>query len=100
MDTIKQYFKGKVIATDYLEVPYIEYREDGTIKETGTEDFSKKRYLTTIHTWLIFTPIDELIKGKKRKWKKIFLIRTTSAIHAKKIAEFKYPGIELRIERY
>ena len=39
----------------YLEVAYKEYREDGSLKATGTEDFSVKRWSKTpirfVYTW-------------------------------------------------
>lgn len=51
------YGKKKEIAPGYYEVEYREYREDGTLKATGTEDFSKerlaaqKRELREVCTW-------------------------------------------------
>ena len=45
---MKIYGKAKAISQldgrPYLEVEYKEYREDGSLKQTGTEDFSAKRW--------------------------------------------------------
>lgn len=47
--------KDEDYRTAYLEVPYKEYREDGSLRCTGTEDFSGKRWSATpirfIYTW-------------------------------------------------
>ena len=49
------YGKTNKIADDYYELPYKEYRPDGTLKATGTEDFSGARLRTLevrgIYTW-------------------------------------------------
>ena len=58
-ETARIYGKVNVIRKDensaYLEVAYTEYRNDGSIKCTGTEDFSSKRWSSTaiksIYTW-------------------------------------------------
>lgn len=56
---MKLYGKVKQIGTldgqPYLEVEYKEYREDGSLKATGTEDFSANRWASTpirfVYTW-------------------------------------------------
>ncbi|MBR6507487.1 MAG: hypothetical protein IKT37_07815 [Clostridia bacterium] len=46
---------GQVDGRPYLEIEYKEFREDGTLKQTGTEDFSVKRWaavpLRWVYTW-------------------------------------------------
>lgn len=53
------YGKAKAIGTvdggAYLEIAYTEYREDGTVKQIGTEDFSAERWskmpMRFVYTW-------------------------------------------------
>ena len=55
--TIRIYGKRTKITEDeeYFEVEYTEYRNDGTIKGTGTEDFITKRWNSVkahmVYTW-------------------------------------------------
>ena len=97
---IKQYIyhKKREIATDYFEVPYIDYREDGTIYNKGTEDFSIQR-LKMIHLWRVKTPSGEINKGGHRIWEIIDNIRALNAKDAKGIAKILYPGLEIKLEK-
>ena len=50
------YGKAKQIIENYFEIPYKEYRKDGSLKQTGTEDFTTARIIKqtkcySIHTW-------------------------------------------------
>ena len=50
------YGKRKEIAPNYYEVEYKEIRPDGTLKQTGTEDFTRERLKSAtdwrnIYTW-------------------------------------------------
>ena len=95
---MKRYFKSKKIAENYFEVDYIEYREDGTAKCSGSEDFSRER-IKTLHIWDVCTPTGKLNKGNQRMWKSLTTIRTYTAKEARKIAESLYPDMELRLTR-
>ena len=44
MENYRIYGKRTEIANDYYEVEYIEFREDGSPKCTGTEDFTSQRW--------------------------------------------------------
>jgi len=43
------------INDNYFEVYYGEYREDGTLKQTGTEDFTVERWNKQTHTRFVYT---------------------------------------------
>lgn len=73
----------------YYTANYIEYREDGSIKQKGTEDFSAER-LRNIHNWDIWEPTEKLNKGGHRIFERIDTIYTTDVKTAKKIVTFKY----------
>ena len=58
-ERMRIYGKAKAIGTNnggaYLEVEYKEYREDGSLKQIGTEDFSAERWAAVpmrfVYTW-------------------------------------------------
>ena len=52
---MKIYGKHTQIADRYFEVEYKEYREDGTLKATGTEDFSVERWNKQAHMRFVYT---------------------------------------------
>ena len=52
---MKIYGKHKQIAERYFEVTYTEYREDGTVKQTGTEDFTPERWNKQTHMRSLYT---------------------------------------------
>lgn len=89
----------------YFEVPYIEYREDGTIYGTGTEDFSSKR-LNTLTTYKVLEKTREKTKsssvhsGGRNRWRQIALITVAKRIDVTKIASKKYEGKELQIRSF
>ena len=45
---------GQVDGHPYIEVEYKEYREDGSLKGIGTEDFSTERW-SAIHWGFVYT---------------------------------------------
>ena len=55
MDTFRIYGKKKEIATSYYEVEYMEYRENGELKQIGTEDFSHARLCKEVKSRYIWT---------------------------------------------
>lgn len=66
---MKVYGKITKIATNYYEVVYIEYREDGSVKCTGTEDFSHERLLKML--------VGVAINGKKKQYDAMISITLT-----------------------
>ena len=52
---MKIYGKRKHIGFGYFEVEYKEYRPDGTLKQTGTEDFTSTRWNKQTHTRFVYT---------------------------------------------
>ena len=86
----------------YYEVPYTEYREDGTIKCTGTEDFSGER-LRTLKTYEVVEQTGEktkesrIYKGGRNRWKHVTNITVAVRKDAVKIANFLYTGKILQI---
>ena len=49
------YGKKKHLGYGYWEVEYKEYRNDGTLKATGTEDFSAERWNKQTHRRFVYT---------------------------------------------
>lgn len=88
----------------YYEVPYTEYREDGSILCTGTEDFSGER-LKTLKTYEILEKTGEKTKasninlsGRNRnRWGHITYITVAKRSDAVKISKIEYPDKELQI---
>ena len=81
----------------YHEVPYIEYREDGSIKCTGTEDFSGQR-MKELKVYEILTKTGNKNKGGKNIWKHetyIYTFENPSLI--KKTFSNKYPDMFVRL---
>ena len=60
------YGKRKAIAEHYYEYEYKEYREDGTLKCIGTEDFSAERLRTLEHRFIWTWDGQKLNKGGYR----------------------------------
>lgn len=85
----------KKIARDYFEIPYIEYRKDGSIYSTGTEDFTKER-LKSLKTYEIVSPTGEktkessLHKGGRTRWKHVQDITCINRKTCKIIGIIKY----------
>lgn len=82
----------------YLEVPYTEYREDGTPKCTGTEDFTAERFKTLV-TRYIYVPTGEVNKGGHRTWTEARKITSQSTKDVRKLATILVPG-EISIRQY
>ena len=86
----------------YYEVPYIEYREDGSILCEGTEDFSSER-LKTLKTYEIVEKTGEKTKasninlGGRNRWMHVAYITVAKRSEAVKIANIEYPEKELQI---
>ena len=86
----------------YYEVPYIEYREDGSILCEGSEDFSSER-LKTLKTYEIVEKTGEKTKasninlGGRNRWMHVAYITVAKRSDAVKIASIEYPEKELQI---
>ena len=86
----------------YYEVPYTEYREDGSILCEGTEDFSGDR-LKTLKTYEIVEKTGEKTKasninsGGRNRWMHIAYITVAKRSDAVKIANIEYTEKELQI---
>ena len=86
----------------YYEVPYTEYREDGSILCTGTEDFSSER-LKTLKTYEIVektgekTKASNINRGGRNRWMHVAYITVVKRSDAVKIANIEYPEKELQI---
>ena len=86
----------------YYEVPYTEYREDGSILCIGTEDFSSER-LKTLKTYEIVEKTGEKTKasninlGGRNRWMHVAYITVAKRSEAVKIANIEYPEKELQI---
>ena len=79
----------------YFEIPYTEYREDGTILCTGTEDFSSERlkeikYFEIVEKTGEKTKESNLYKGGRNRWRHLAYIATTKRKNALKIAQFEH----------
>ena len=79
----------------YYEVPYIEYREDGSILCEGTEDFSGDR-LKTLKTYEVVKQTGEKTKrssinvGGRNRWKHVCWMDVNTRKEAVKIANFLF----------
>lgn len=73
----------------YYEMKYTEYREDGSIKGRGIEDFSGAR-LDTIHFWGVWFKTERKNKGGHTIWENIGEVWTDNVKNAKKIAIFRF----------
>jgi translation initiation factor 2 beta subunit (eIF-2beta)/eIF-5 len=103
---MKQYLlnKKKVLKTnekgftEYMEIPYIEYREDGSIKCEGTEDFSADRYRTLIRR-TVYTPSGKVNKGNHTIWDMGKEIVSNSNKDVRSIADILYKT-EYQLRQY
>ena len=93
---MKEYGKARKINNDYYEVEYIEYRDDGSVRFVGTEDFSRKR-LRTLAYYSIHIPTGKLNKGNKMIWEQKGFVKSNSCSDAKFIAKLHYgENVQLR----
>lgn len=86
----------------YYEVPYVDYREDGTICNIGTEDFTSQ----SLHLIKIYDVMEKTgektkesstNKGGRNRWKCIKTLRVTNRSNAVKVANFLYPNKEIQV---
>lgn len=49
------YGKRNYLGFGYWEIAYKEYRTDGTLKQTGTEDFTAERWHKQMHGYSVHT---------------------------------------------
>ena len=95
------YGKAKQISDNYYEIPYKEYRPDGTLKATGTEDFSGERaassnHLYSIHTW----DGSRRNKGGKKWFETETYVRVDNRDGLKEYAKKQYPdAVEIQIRK-
>jgi hypothetical protein len=52
---MKIYGKRKHLGFGYWEIEYKEFRPDGTLKQTGTEDFTAERWAKQVHSYSVHT---------------------------------------------
>lgn len=97
MEYLRIYGKRKEIAPDYWEIQYREYREDGSLKMVGTEDFSTKRMCKYINAKCVFTwDGQKRNKGGKRFFDYHGIYRYTgSNKQLKAYIQTQYPKAEL-----
>ena len=103
---MKQYLLNKKVVltknekgfSEYVEVPYIEYREDGTIKGEGTEDFTINR-LRMLKRKTVYTPNGKLNKGNHRMWDMGKEIISNSNKDIRSIADIFYKS-EYQLRQY
>lgn len=63
---MRVYGKKTKLSEGYYEIEYKEYREDGTLKAIGTEDFSTERYRTLEHRFVYIWDGEKYNKGGHR----------------------------------
>lgn len=95
---MKLYGKVNKINDEYREVQYTEYREDGTIKGKGTEDFSIARF-SKLKYFEIFQKTGKQNKGGHDTWESIGYFRATDSRKAGKIARMIY-GNDIQLRRF
>jgi len=79
----------------YYEIPYKEYREDGTPHETGTEEFSSERYMQLV-TRSVYVKTGATDKGGRSKWTEVDRITSTSVRAVRKICDMRHKNAQLR----
>lgn len=95
---MKLYGKVRNINEEYREVQYTEYREDGTIKGKGTEDFSPERF-RKLKYFEIFQKTGKQNKGGHDTWEQIGWFRCSGESRkAGKIARLIY-GNDIQMRR-
>ena len=86
----------------YYEVPYVDYRENGTICNIGTEDFTSQ----SLHLIKIYDVMEKtgektkessINKGGRNRWKCIKTLRVANRSNAVKVANFLYPNKEIQV---
>jgi len=65
---MKIYGKRKHLGFGYFEVEYREYRPDGTLKATGTEDFTSERWNKQAHMRFVYTWDGERRNAGGSRW--------------------------------
>jgi hypothetical protein len=98
---MKIYGKKREIAENYYEVEYKEYRQDGSLKAIGTEDFSTKRYNNlegrAVYTW----DGEKRNKGGYRWFDYQGYFRTDNLKELKNYMELKYNNAAMvQIRKY
>lgn len=96
---MKIYGKTKVIGTvdggAYLEVNYKEYRADGSIKQTGTEDFSAKRWSSIPYRFVYTWDGQRRNKGGRRWFDFEGMIRIDDPRAYKRLTKVLFPDAEI-----
>ena len=65
---MKIYGLRKRITQDYFENTYTEYRDDGTIVQTGTEDFSLERWHKQVKYYQIAVWNGDYYPSGNKRW--------------------------------
>ena len=83
----------------YFEIPYTEYRTDGSIYSKGTEDFSSERYNRLVRR-TIYLPTGKTNKGGYMIWEEKETIVSDSTASIRGYAKIKYPTKNFQIRQY
>lgn len=94
----KVYGKPREINKDYYEIPFTEYRADGTIYRKGTEDFSSER-LQTIEEYYVYRWNEKQMPSGHRYTDCIGRLRVSPNACKIRVARFLYGEVE-RISKY
>lgn len=92
------------IAEGYFEVPYVEYRENGTIYCEGTEDFSLER-LETLKSYDVVAKTGETtkesayFKGGRNRWEEVGCITAEERKTAMKVAMIVFADREISLRK-
>ena len=87
---VYKYNKRNKIKEDYIEIPYTKFASDGSIRETGTEDFSVYRMLTQIKRYYLYVNSGMTNKGGHIIWKCLGLIYVDSIQAAYAYCNYKH----------
>ena len=80
----------------YFEIPYTEYRNDGSIYAVGTEDFNRERYIKLV-VRTIYLPTGKFNKGGHMIWKEVETIVSDTTANIREYAKIKYPASNFQI---
>lgn len=90
--------RGKDIqVTTQWEHPYTEYRHDGSVKQTGTEDFSRERERQLGNYRVFLWNGTDLNRGGHKKFREIGCVTINRADKRKAVDLFRaqFPGTQI-----
>ena len=83
----------------YFEVPYTDYRNDGSIYTIGTEDFNRERYNKLVRR-TIYLPTGKTNKGGHMIWEEVETVVSDSTTGIRKYAKIKYSTNIFQIRQF